>query len=50
MPSVENSQNSLPEISPEFWLILQLNYEIAMLDYTGRKDEIRKEIREVTKA
>jgi addiction module HigA family antidote len=35
-------------ISPEFWLNLQSNYEIAMLDYTGEKDKICKEVRQTT--
>jgi antitoxin HigA-1 len=32
--------------SPEFWLNLQSNYDVAMLDYTGRRDKIRKEVRQ----
>ena len=34
-------------ISPDFWLNLQSNYEIAMLDYTGEKDKICHEAREL---
>lgn len=33
--------------SPEFWLSLQANYDVAMLDYTGERDKIRKEVREL---
>lgn len=33
--------------SPEFWLNLQSNYDVAMLDYTGQKDKIRQEVREL---
>jgi len=35
------------KMSPEFWLILQSNYDIAMLDYTGEKDKICQEAREL---
>ena len=34
--------------STEFWLNLQSNYEIAMLDYTGEKDKICRETRQLT--
>ncbi len=34
--------------STEFWLNLQSNYEISMLDYTGEKDKIWKEITQLT--
>jgi antitoxin HigA-1 len=33
--------------STEFWLNLQSNYEIAMLDYTGEKDKICSETRQL---
>jgi antitoxin HigA-1 len=33
--------------SPEFWLNLQSNYDVAMLDYTGERDRIRKEVRQL---
>lgn len=33
--------------SPEFWLNLQSNYDVAMLDYTGQKEKIRQEVREL---
>lgn len=33
--------------SSEFWLNLQSNYEIAMLDYTGEKDKILGETRQL---
>lgn len=36
--------------SPEFWLNLQSNYEIAMLDYTGAKERIQNEVRNLTSA
>jgi addiction module HigA family antidote len=36
--------------STEFWLNLQSNYEIAMLDYTGKKDRICKETRDLASA
>ena len=36
--------------SPEFWLNLQSNYDVAMLDYTGKRDRIRKEVREQVSA
>lgn len=36
--------------TPEFWLILQANYDVAKLDYTGTKDKIKKEVRELTPA
>lgn len=32
--------------SPEFWLNLQANYDVAMLDYTGERDKIFKEVRQ----
>lgn len=35
--------------SAEFWLNLQANYDIAMLDYTGQKDKIRREVRELAR-
>ncbi len=38
------------KMSPEFWLNLQLNYDIAMLDYTGEKDKIYREARELESA
>lgn len=31
----------------EFWLNLQANYDVAMLDYTGQTDKIRKEVRDL---
>ena len=34
--------------TPEFWLNLQSNYDVAMLDYTGQVDKNRKEVRELT--
>ncbi len=36
--------------SAEFWLNLQSNYEVAMLDYTGEKDKILQEVRDLTTA
>lgn len=36
------------KMSPEFWLNLQSNYDVAMLDYTGEKDKICQEARELT--
>jgi len=36
--------------SPEFWLNLQSNYDVAMLDYTGQKDKIRQEVRQLARA
>ena len=33
--------------STEFWLNLQSNYEIAMLDYTGEKEKICNETRQL---
>jgi addiction module HigA family antidote len=36
--------------SPDFWLNLQSNYEIAMLDYLCETDKIRKQVREFTRA
>ena len=36
--------------SPEFWLNLQANYDVAMLDYTGERDRIRREVRELFSA
>lgn len=33
--------------STEFWLNLQSNYEVAMLDYTGEKDKICRETRQL---
>lgn len=33
--------------SSEFWLNLQSNYEIAMLDYTGERDRICSETRQL---
>lgn len=36
--------------SPEFWLNLQSNYDVAMLDYTGEKDKIKREVRQLTSA
>jgi|AGTN01.1.fsa_nt_gi addiction module antidote protein, HigA family len=33
--------------SPEFWLNLQSNYDVAMLDFTGQKEKIRQEVREL---
>lgn len=36
--------------SPEFWLNLQSSYDVAMLDYTGEKDKIKKEVRELATA
>lgn len=38
------------KMSPEFWLNLQSNYEVAMLDYTGEKERICKESRELATA
>ena len=35
------------KMSPEFWMNLQTNFDIAMLDYTGEKDRICKEAREL---
>jgi len=34
--------------SPDFWLNLQSNYDVAMLDYTGEKDKIKQECRQLT--
>lgn len=34
------------QTSPEFWLSLQANYDVAMLDYTGKKDKIKQEVRQ----
>jgi plasmid maintenance system antidote protein VapI len=39
----ENVEND----SSEFWLNLQSNYEIAMLDYTGERDRICSETRQL---
>ncbi|MBC7996919.1 MAG: HigA family addiction module antidote protein [Leptolyngbya sp.] len=36
--------------SPEFWLNLQSNYDVAQLDYTGEKEKICKEVRAFAKA
>lgn len=36
--------------SPEFWLNLQANYDVAMLDYTGEKDKILKQVRDLASA
>lgn len=36
--------------SPEFWLNLQSNYDVAMLDYTGEKDKIKQEVRQLATA
>lgn len=36
-------------ISVEFWLNLQSAYEIGMMEYSGRKDEIFKEARELVR-
>ncbi|HEY9684260.1 MAG TPA: HigA family addiction module antitoxin [Oculatellaceae cyanobacterium] len=36
--------------SPEFWLNLQANYDVAMLDYTGQKDKIKQEVRQLATA
>lgn len=33
--------------TPEFWLNLQSNYDVAMLDYTGQKEKILKEVRDL---
>ena len=33
--------------SPEFWLSLQANYDVGMLNYTGDADKIRREVREL---
>jgi addiction module HigA family antidote len=33
--------------SPEFWLNLQSNYDVAMLEYTGRTEKIRQEVRKL---
>jgi addiction module HigA family antidote len=38
------------KVSPEFWLNLQANYDVAMLDYTGEKDKICQEAREFATA
>lgn len=38
------------KMSPEFWLNLQSNYEVAMLDYTGETERICKEVRELASA
>ncbi len=38
------------KMSPEFWLNLQSNYDVAMLDYTGQKDKICRETRELASA
>jgi antitoxin HigA-1 len=38
------------KMSPEFWLNLQTNYDVAMLDYTGEKDKICREARELASA
>lgn len=32
--------------TPEFWLNLQANYDIAMLEYTGQTEKIRQEVRQ----
>jgi addiction module HigA family antidote len=42
--------SSVFSTSTEFWLSLQSNYEIAMLDYTGERDRICKETRELASA
>lgn len=34
--------------SPEFWLNLQSQYEVAMLDYTGATEKICLEVREIS--
>jgi len=36
--------------SPEFWLNLQLQYDIKQLEYSGQLDQIRKEVRELKRA
>lgn len=33
--------------SPDLWLNLQSQYEVAMLDYTGEKDKISREARQL---
>ena len=38
------------KMSPEFWLNLQSNYEVAMLDYTGVKHKICLQVRELDTA
>jgi len=38
------------KMSAEFWMNLQLNYDIAMLEYTGEKDKIFQEARELASA
>src|SRR5437868_5282137 len=37
---------SVFKTSPEFWLNLQSNYDLAMLDYSGKREKIRKEVRQ----
>lgn len=36
--------------SVEFWLSLQLNYDVAMLEYSGQKARILKEVRDLPAA
>ncbi len=35
------------QTSPEFWLNLKANYDVAMLDYTGEMDKIKQEVRQL---
>jgi plasmid maintenance system antidote protein VapI len=46
----ESLANNRYRMSPEFWLSLQSNYDVAMLDYTGEKDRICQEARELATA
>ncbi|MBA3856007.1 MAG: addiction module antidote protein, HigA family [Cyanobacteria bacterium PR.3.49] len=34
--------------SPEFWLNLQSNYDVAILEHTGEKERICSEVRELS--
>lgn len=36
--------------SAEFWLNLQSNYEVAMLEFTGERDRIQKQVRQLQSA
>ncbi len=38
------------KMSPGFWLNLQSNYEVAMLDYSGESEKILHEARELASA
>ena len=35
--------------STEFWMNLQSNYDLAMLDFSGEKEKISKEVRELVR-